>query len=79
MEIQFKDMVVEVPDADQDGPHYFRLNGLFWEVWNRDKSLCKLHGFDVERDGSGWIGVYRPFALFGEGTKRLARYKEGNI
>ena len=49
MEIQFKDMVVEVPDADQDGPHYFRLNGLFWEVWNRDKSLCKLHGFDVQR------------------------------
>ena len=73
------DMAIDVPNADKDGEHSFLLSKAFWELWREDRAMCKLYGFFIEKDGDDWVGVYRPFAPFAEGTKRLAMQKEGNI
>lgn len=73
MRITLKGFSVEIPDADQDGQHEFPLTDRFWDLWQKNSGLCKVFGFYIERQSNNWVGVYRPFAKYAEGSKRLRR------
>ena len=71
MKITLADVTVEIPNADQDGIHTFELSDSFWALWHKEKGLCKAFGFYIEKRRHRWVGIYKPYARFAEGSKRL--------
>ena len=71
MVIHFQGAKVSVPTPSSDGAKEFDIPPRLWELWKEKKHICKAHGFYIERRGDKWVGIYRPFAIFAEGTKRL--------
>ena len=75
MVIQIKGVSVLIPDASSDGAKEFDIPDGLWDLWSKNKGLCKAHGFFIEKRQDKWIGIYRPFAIFAYGTKRLENEK----
>ena len=74
MRVDFDGISVQVfGDPATCGQKEFDLTTEFWQKWNKNKGLCKAHGFDVQRENDEWVGIYHPYAIFAEGTKRLNR------
>ena len=72
MIIDFQGILMDIDgDPATDGEKTFAITDDFWEKWNEDKGLCKVYGFFIEKRGSEFIGIYRPYAIYAEGTKRL--------
>ena len=75
MIIQFQGVLVSVPNPSIDGAKAFHIPDELWELWKEKKHICKAHGFYIEKRDGEWVGIYRPFTRFGEGTKRVQREK----
>ena len=73
MKITLADVTVEIPNADPDGIHTFELSDSFWALWHKEKGLCKAFGFYIEKRRPRWVGIYKPYARFTEGSKRLQK------
>ena len=71
MIINFQGIQVSVPNPSTNGAKEFVIPDGLWDVWKKNKGLCKAHGFFIEQRNNEWVGIYRPFARFAEGTKRV--------
>ena len=58
-------------DPATDGKKEFDVTDAFWEKWNQDAAKCKQHGFSIRFENNQYVGIYSPFAIYAEGTKRL--------
>lgn len=79
MVIKFQGIKVSVPDPSSDGAKEFAIPDRLWDLWNANKELCKTHGFFIEKRDDEWVGIYRPFAIFAKGTKRLEDEKSEQV
>lgn len=74
MRIEFEGLMIQIiGNPATDGKKEFTLTDTFWEKWNADAVNCKRHGFSIKKEDGNYIGIYSPYAIYAQGTKRLER------